>query len=207
MKRTTKHALATIFAGLFAIGLTFAVGTPAVAAQSEAALPADSTPDRIIYVNHAAPSLPENVSADPELSTEQVKVRLAQTDDLPLIPEDGETVRIIYTDAVADVSRAGQCTKSLTAFTPYLSGGNVWLNGGWTISTGCSSGDTVTIRLLSGILTVASKSTAASNNGWATTTGVTKACKNNNSADYRGVVSWSSGGPVTGPSATLNCRT
>lgn len=207
MKRTTKNALATIFAGLFAIGSTFAAGTTAVATQSAMDLPAETIPDRTIYVDHAAPPLSENVQVDPELSTQQVKVRVGEIKGLPLIPEDGETVRIVYTDAVSDVTRAAACTKSLTAYTPYLSGGNVWVNGGWSISTGCTSGDTATVWLVSGFSTLASNSFTATPTGWNSTGGVAKACKNTNSRNYYGMTSWGSGGSTKGNLVSLKCAT
>lgn len=205
VNRTTKNALATIIASLFALGSTFAGGTAASAAQSQVNLPADTTPDRTIYVDHAAPPLPENAQVDPEQSTNRVKIRVGEINDLPLIPQDGETVRIVYTDAVSDVNRAGSCTKSLTTYTPYLSGGNVWVNAGWTVSTGCEQRDQVTVQLASSLIVLASSSFSGSNDGYATTGGTSKACKNSNTTKYVGIGRWGSGGSVWSPFTDLNC--
>lgn len=113
--------------GAFALAFSVVVSGPAYAAQA-ATPPSDEEPDRVIHVDGPVPE-PDS-SAKVIQADSDVTVTVTEPEDLPVVPEPGETVRIVYTNAVteittdpiddsAEASAAAACTKSLTAYTPY----------------------------------------------------------------------------------------
>lgn len=199
MKSITKATLSVIATGL----LVLASASTASAADK---LPPDTEPDRTIYIDHAAPSIIDDDPADRSLSSGDTEVRISEGTNFPVIPESGETVRVVYTDAIAEVARAGSCTKSLTTYTPYKSGNAARVGASWMVSTGCSSSDKVTIGLYDGWLMLASQQYSGSNDGYTASASVGKTCASSTNTSFRGISAWQSGGSVNGPSATLACR-
>ncbi|GAA3210635.1 hypothetical protein GCM10017690_21260 [Microbacterium terregens] len=151
-----------------------------------------------------------------EWSTAGTEVRITEGNDFPVIPEPGETVQIVYTDAVTEVSTdstdpasrvALSCTKSLTVDTPYKTSYPQSRVSAWaTISSGCSRGDTITLGLYDGWYMISSNSWSAVNNGSTFGSGTSGPCNSTASTPYKGIAAWGTGGSVTGPTANLSCR-
>ena len=198
-------------------GLAFVLIASAFSTSAYAAPADDDAPDRIIYVDGEAPRPAETGVLVSQRVTPQGEVRVTKGTDFPVTPAPGETIQIIYKDAVTTVitedssaatavAVAEACTKSLTAYTPYKSGSVARFNGAASISSGCSSGTTLTVGLYDGWLMLSSNQTYVSNNGYTSSISTSKACASSTSTSYYGISRFSSGGSATGPQATLACR-
>lgn len=192
-------AIATVF--LVAVSATSAV------ASSEDNSEREIKPDRVIFIDRPAPRLPDAVPLNRSLSTATMEVRTSAMVEFPVQPEPGETVRVIYSDAVTDViaSAAGSCTESMTSYTPYKSGNQARVNGSFMRSTGCSASKGARVALYRSTLQ-AKRDSTVSNNGYTVSWGIGKDCYANDNASWSGKSIWISGGATSGPSATLPCR-
>ncbi|GAA4924557.1 hypothetical protein GCM10025777_38230 [Membranihabitans marinus] len=203
----------TYLGGAFcALALSFLVSGPAHAAEPAAPTP-DSEPNRIIYVDGPSPK-PDN-SARVIQSDSNATVTVTEPEDLPVVPEPGETVRIIYTDAVTEITtdpvvdsvgaRAGACTKSITANTPWKSSTQARASGSGTISRGCGYGSTLRVHLYGGGVHRGDTSFSVPNNGSTFSTGFGRTCSNSNSTSHYVLSTWSSGGSAMSGTRTLAC--
>lgn len=173
---------------------------PAQAADHSDQLPSDTSPDRVIYVDGRAPAF----HADGATKAAA---------EFAVIPKPGETVRVVYSDAVTDItthavtdkSTAAACTESVTVYTPYKpSSTTARVNTAFTISTGCASGKTG-YAILYAVTAAANRSSFISNTGYTTSFSTTYTCNNTRSRSWHGFGRLGAAGGTTGPSATLSC--
>lgn len=199
--------------GAFALASSVLAGGPAYAAEP-AAPTSDGEPDQILYVDGPAPE-PDS-SARVIQSDSSVTVTVTEPEDLPVVPEPGETVRIVYTDAVTEITtdpvvdsvgaRAAACTKSITAKTPYkTSYPQARAEGSGSISSGCGSGSTLRVYLYTGWEVKANGSSSVPANGSTVTITAGKNCGNSNSTPHFTMTTWSSGGSAQSNSKNLTC--
>ena len=186
---------------------------PASAGSGGEAPPSTAEPDRVIYVDGPIPEI--DPSAKVIQSDANAEVTLVEQADLPVVPAPGETVRIVYTNAITEITTeptstsiaaAASCTKSITAETPYkTSAGNAVGRGRGTISSGCSSGGTLRVYLYSGLVVKASAEIGVPNNGSTFSRSVASACANSDRTSHYTYAVWASGGSARSTSATLTC--
>lgn len=192
------------------------LGTAPASADELAAPTPDSEPNRIIYVDGPSPK-PDN-SARVIQSDSNATVTVTEPEDLPVVPEPGETVRIIYTDAVTEITtdpvvdsvgaRAAACTRSITANTPYkTSYPQARASGSGSISSGCSGGSTLRVNLYGGGLHRAGTSfNSVPANGSTFSIGTGRTCPNSNSTSHYTLSTWGAGGGSAQSSTrTLTC--
>lgn len=199
---------------IFALAFSVLVSGPAHAAEPAAPTP-DSEPNRIIYVDGPAPK-PDN-SARVIQSDSNATVTVTEPEDLPVVPEPGETVRIIYTDAVTEITTdpvvdsdgatAASCTRSITANTPWKSASQqARASGSGSISSGCRGGGSVLrVNLYGGGTHKGNKSFSVPANGSTFTTGFGVTCKNSKSTSHYTLSTWSSGGSAASSTVKLTC--
>ncbi|HKP07755.1 MAG TPA: hypothetical protein VJU58_10930 [Microbacterium sp.] len=212
MNKVAKCTAALVGTVLLVLCSTSAAN--AAASHSGDAPPPDNKPDRVLYLDHPAPNLADaRAFADGETGEASV----ATNGEFPVIPAPGETVRVVYTDAVTDVTTlessaealAASCTQSITVGTPYKASNRPRVQGSAMISTGCSSGLQFTIALWGGGYQRGSNSIFVPNSGntWSTSA-VGGECWDSGNISYFGIGSLSSigGGSAWGPSSTLPCR-
>lgn len=204
----SKAATAFSGAGFSLILLASLVGgsTSAVASTDDGTAVSADESDRTVYLNEPAPALSDLGQVTASYSEGNEDVWVTEGTNFPVTPRDGETVRVIYTDAVADVDRAGGCTQSLTTFTPTLSIGQVYVSSRWMVSTGCSSNAGVSVGLYSGLSKLAGATHTAENNGRTVSTRVYATCNKTTRTQFYGISAWTSGGKTQGPFKDLNCR-
>ncbi|KAA9105051.1 hypothetical protein [Microbacterium rhizomatis] len=139
-------------AAVVALVLSSAIGASASGSASSDAPPPEDTPDRIIYVDHPAP-LPVNKRVIS--SNERGEAYVADNTEFPIIPAEGETVQIVYTDAVTTVFtepstlpvQPAVCTVSMTVDAPTKAGNRPVVFGSAMVSRECSSGRGFTLGL------------------------------------------------------------
>lgn len=175
----------------------------------------DTKADRTIYIDELAP-VPsgDNLVSREVTSTTTMQVWVEDGSFLPVIPAPGESVNVVYIDAVslitteplASGAKAASCTKSLTAYAPTKVGNNARLTGSGTITSGCSSSGTATIGIYNGFVMANSISWSIANSGNRTNASFSTQCKSTASTPLYGIARWTSGGSTTGPTATLACR-
>jgi len=207
MKKVSKTVLATACALL--LGLSSA--SVASAADVNGRVPADTTPDRVIYVNHAAPQPQGKLVTDRDGS---VKPDVVGDNEFPVVPAPGETVRLVYTDAVTDVttresgeSARASCTESKTVGTPYKASNAPRVQGYASISSGCGGGATFKIVLYGALSSRGNTSAYVPNNGSSVTVYVAgPTCTYGWDAGYYGIGTFSGSGATQGPTATLPCN-
>lgn len=214
MRKLLKAVFSAAATALLVGSSMMAFGVTAHAANEFDGPPAESKTDRTIYINEPAPT-PDGgklVSRE-EDSTGQIEVWRVDDDFLPVTPIPGESVRVVYTDAVSLITTEpvlhgarAACTKSLTAHAPYKVSNTVRQTGSGTISTGCSSGDTATVGLYNGLTMYKSLSWSVANSGNLTHGSLQVTCSSTASTSLYGIARWSSGGSVWGPTVTLACR-
>lgn len=213
MQRYFKKLLCTIGASTLAIGV-FA-GAPAYAStESAPQSTGDGEPDQIIYINGP---LPENNRSQKIIQSDRnAEVTIVEQADLPVVPEPGETVRLVYTNAVTEITTepaaassvgiAAACTRSITASTPVrTSYPSARAYGQGSISSGCSSGSTLRVYLYTGWDVRANNSLFVTNNGSTWGTSTTATCGNSNSTSHYTLSTWSSGGSARSQSVSLFC--
>lgn len=169
------------------------------------------TPDRIVYVNHPAPRL---VGVRVVSVGDGYEASVAKNIDFPLIPEAGETIRIVYTDAVTDVTTeaptgatlAASCTRSITVNTPYKASGRPRVSGSGMISSGCTSGATFSLHLYDPVYQRADGSVSVPNNGSTYILGIVgPTCWGTTSTQYHALGQFGGSGGTWGPIASLTC--
>lgn len=191
---------------------------PAIASADDSVASADSSPeetipDRTIYIDGPAPRISADAQIDSKSSTANTEVRTSDETYFEVIPRPGETVRVVYSDAVTDITteptsessnaaKAAACTESVTAYQAYKSGNNAIENGMFQISTGCSAGKSGTVYLYQLIL-ASSRKSYINNTGYATSFSTTYQCANNNTKNWFGKAGF--GGVTSGPKASLAC--
>lgn len=213
--RSTRWKIGVPVAALL-VGLTggFAAA-PAAAAPGDADPGSDDAPDRIVYVDHPAPQPPN------DRVTQVGDAYMVEDSEFPLVPKPGETVRVVYTDAVTDVTTedslrsegsvggvasAASCTRSITTYTPYLGPHGLRVTAEGRISSGCTSGSTLNIYIQSSILTHGSGSVYVPNTG--TTWGKTiqgDSCWGSASNNYRGFAQFGGLGGTASAYVSLPC--
>jgi len=178
----------------------------------------DTTPDRIINVDQPAPKPQHMVfleGGDHRAASQEYDVYLAQDDEFPLIPEPGETVRILYTDAVTDIateastarSAAAACTTSITVGTPYEVSERPRGSGSAMRSSGCSgSTSTFFLSVYDSTYERANGSISVPNNGssWGVNV-VGNTCWGSTSTTYWGHGRLGALGGTRGPTTKLTC--
>lgn len=212
MKKASQKSLGLIAASLFAFGLF--TSTPAYA-SSEPVPPVEGEPDRIIYVDATVPRLGN--SARVIQSDSNAEVTIVERSALPVVPAPGETVRIVYTNGVTEITTdpvaefpvgraAAPFTKSITAEVPTRTSypqARAWGQG--SITSGCSGGSTLRVHLYTGLEVKASNSATVLNNGSTWRITASKTCGNSNSTAHYTLASWSSGGSSKSQSKSLAC--
>ncbi len=207
MSKISKTVLATLCALLMSVS----TATSASAADRTEAAPPDTKPDRIILVGHAAPQVQGKLVTAGDGS---VKPDVVGDDDFPVVPAPGETVRLIYTDAVTDVTTRdsssvarASCTESKTVKTPYKASNAPRVEGYASISSGCGGGATFKIVLYGALGTRGNTSAYVPNNGSSVNVYVAGAtCTYGWDAGYYGIGTFSGSGATQGPTATLPCN-
>lgn len=209
-KLLTLTAAAAILCGTLLAGI-------AEADESEAnALPVATEPDRTIYVNGPAPRVSDDVPVDQSRSTARTEVRVTEGTVFATIPAPGETVRIVYTDAVTDITTqpdvdasarasgltAAACTESVTAYKAYKDGNKARENGMFQISTGCKSGKAGKVYLYQVVL-ASTNSALVANTGYATSFSTSYTCASTRTKNWSGKAGFS--GITSGPTASLAC--
>lgn len=185
-----RNATSIVTSAMIAVGVL--IGAPAQAADIPDTPPAATSPDRVIYVDGPAPAF----------QNDGAKTASAE---FAVVPASGETIRVVYTDAVADISAAGACTESTTVYTPYKpSSTTARVNVAFSISTGCSSGKTG-YAILYAVTAAANNSSFISNSGYTTSFSTTYTCNNTRSRIWKGFGRLGSAGGTFGPTATLSC--
>lgn len=198
--------------GAVIVVLSSLSGAAAYAAEEDGSRPVDNVPDRIIYLNEPAPQPAQDQRIISEESGISHEMRVVRGDQFPVMPRPGETVRIVYTDAVTDISTdavtdispRASCTKSMTTNEP-TSANFVVVRATGVVSSGCGGGSGAKIALYS--LSLLSSNTFNVPLGGTASSGTSKACQSGTNTSYYGIASWSNGGAVWGPSKTLPCRT
>jgi hypothetical protein len=188
--------------------LLVTMGTGAAYATSgESVPPPDNQPDRTVYVNGPAPTPPEDSRILSNTEDDTTSSMVVEGDDFPVTPAPGETVRVIYTNAVTDVTRAGSCTESITVDTPYKLQNRVFLTGWAMVSSGCGGGASFTLALYQAANFYTSTSVSVPNDGANHGAGIsTKICTYGFNTGFFGIGSWGSGGSTWGPTTTLPCQ-
>lgn len=191
-----------VLAATIAITSGLLLASPAQAATPPA--PPDDAPDRTVYIDSPAPQV--SIAGAKETTTANGSIALRTTEGavFPVTPEPGETVRVVYTNAVADISRAGSCTESVTTYTPYKSGNSARVNAAFTVSTGCSGARRGYV-LLYAVTLAAQNDAPVSNNGYTTSFSASYTCANTRSRSWYGIARLGATGGTYGPSATLAC--
>lgn len=173
--------------------------------------PDDNYPDRVIYVEQLAPH-----PVDMLISSDGDKGRafVADQDEFPVLPEPGQTVRIIYLDAVTDVTtesdpdsaKVASCTQSITVYTPYKSSNRPVVYGSAMISSGCGGARGFTLRLYGSNRERAANSVTVPNSGsWWGINALGDVCTYGFNSGYYGIGSWNNGGNTWSATATLPC--
>lgn len=137
---------AAISALLMSVLLAFAGLVPASAEPGFEA-PPDNAPDRVVHVAAPAPAVAADARVISSTKTGASEVTVLEGDEFPVTPAPGETVRVIYTNAVTDVTALAGCTRSVTVNTPYILSGRLYSTAFLTISTGCASGKLFSLYL------------------------------------------------------------
>lgn len=213
MKKTTGLTAAIFATAVIVLGT--ATGASAVVPSTDSSSPPPpppTEPDRVIYVDHPAPK-PENQRIIS--NGERTQATVADASEFPVIPEPGETVRIVYTDAAtnittlapADAAAKAACTQSITVDTPYKSNNRARVSGSAIVTSGCGgSSTTFTLRLYGANILRGDGSINVLHNGSSWGLGVlTGACDNTGNTGYYGIGNLGSSGSNWGPSATLAC--
>lgn len=209
MARSGTKAAAALAAAFL---LTIGSATSAMAAQAAEEPPPSEAPDRIIYIDHPAPR-PDEGKLIP-LGGDVYEAFVATEAEFPLIPAPGETVRIIYTDAVTEVAteprvegaRAASCTRAITVNTPTLSSNRPRVYGAGMITSGCTSGSTYRLFLYNGLFVPADGSVYVPNNGSSFGISIVGGtCWSNSIGGFRGFGRFGGSGGSWGPSTNLAC--
>jgi len=206
-----KTAAASVF-GVMTILLSMMISSAAQATDAGTEPPADQ-PDRIIYVDGPAPRPPADAHVTYQSSTAGTDVTVTESTDFPVVPNPGETIRIVYTDAVTELSTLtdqaarGSCTVSLTVDSPLKTGNRAYVAARGSVSSGCGSARTINLGLYEGGVQRASNSWGVLNNG-STFGSSARAgeCTYGFDTPFRGIASWSFGGAVYGPIGNVSCR-
>jgi hypothetical protein len=126
----------------------FILGGASAHAASE---PPAEQPDRITRLDQPAPGSLDDGVLTYEKSTAGAEVRVFEGSDFPVVPELGESVRLVYTNAVTELSTSVEgidavpCTVSLTTFAPYKSSNAARVSARGMVSAGCPSRRTITV--------------------------------------------------------------
>lgn len=205
-----KKASITAIVGIFLLALGTSTSASASSSEERNAPPQDNQPDRVIYVDHPAPQAKQETS-----SGEKGEVYVADLGEFPVIPEEGEAVRIIYTDAVTDISTtvpvdataAASCTHSVTVNTPYKTSNRARVSGSAMRSSGCSGNLGFTLRLYGANFERANGHTTVLPNGGNFGLGIVAGpCASTSQMGFYGIGTLAGGGGSTwGPSANLSC--
>lgn len=145
-----------------------------------------TVPDRIVYVDGPAPELPAGSGEDHGAPSGGIGAQIAESIEVPIEPAPGETIRVIYDDAISDVTASGGCTESVTVYPPYKSSGKAIVSIHFFVSTGCSSGKTG-YGFLYAVTSAANKSTYVSNIGTTTVISVSYTCNNTRTRSWYGL--------------------
>lgn len=215
MKSPLKEVVSASAAALLLASSLVAFSSAAQATDEPSGPPAENKVDRTIRIDEPAPVPARgNLVSRDVSSAGTVEMWEEDGDFLPATPAPGESVQVVYTDAVSLITTepvasegvAAACTKSLTAYAPRKVGNFATLTGSGTISTGCSSGDTATVGLYNGWVMHNSVSWSVANSGNRTNAMFGTTCASSASTPLYGIARWTSGGSVWGPTATLACR-
>jgi len=209
-KRSKKAATAIV--GIATIALSSMISSAAFATDAATDPPAGQ-PDQIIYIDGPAPQPPADAHVTYQQSTAGAEVTVTEGVEFPVVPKLGETVRIVYTDAVtelstfADETNRGSCTVSLTVDSPSKTSNRAYVAARGSVSSACGSARTINLGLYEGGMQRADNSWGVLNNG--STFGSSAragTCTYGFDTPFRGIAAWSFGGAVYGPIGNIACR-
>lgn len=200
MRRGTAAASVLLMSAL----LTF-TGVGAAGAIGEGSIPPDNQPDRVVYVDAPAPLPASDAHVVSSTTDGTSSLTVVEGDDFPVKPAAGETVRVVYTNAVADVTALAGCTHSVTVNTPYTLSGKLYVTGFAMVSTGCASSQYFSLYLYKNLSLTNQTSTTVPNDGASHGLGLVRTCTSTSSNGYVAIGTLASGGSTWGPGATLAC--
>ena len=211
MNISRRKLIAVVGVGLFLASSGVATTAYAAAPDDEVAIdpyqPPFGEPSEVIYIDGPAPK-PDEDSLISRSTTSAGDVFVYETEDFPANPAPGETIRIVYTDSVTEVSAAaaGTCTKSISADSPYKSGNRPRANGRGSISAGCGNeGMTLAINNGWDMYATNSWTVYAGGSVWQGSA-VGDTCYYGYNTSFYSIAAWSGGGDVWSPTVTLPCR-
>ena len=182
----------------------------------------ETGPDRVIYLDEPAPDYSEQQHMEDVAGTETV-TQVTSGADFPVEPEPGTTVRIVYTNAVTDVTTepvlhegnpndgssatpAAACTHSRTAYEPFKPDVyQAYQVGRFSVSSGCDPydfGTGYTIRQYTNGWGVSSQSGSLSAGSTITRT-TSSRCETTASSEWFGIATMK--GTTNGPTVRLTC--
>lgn len=189
---------------------TFRAGSPPAVSPAD-----ETTVDEVIYVDGPVPRTSDEGDVIYEKSDSQGDVVVTRTDDFPVVPEPGESVKLIYTDGVtvittepqSEARAAADCTKSATAAKPTKSNNRIRGYGAGSISSGCSSGDLLRVTVYGAFSVQYGTNTvqAYNNNTTVSATTLSGTCVYGFDANYGTSTGWNGGGGASSGSTSLPC--
>jgi hypothetical protein len=205
----TKNSTAAVF-GAVVLALASVTGASASESPRGDVLPPESQPDRIINIDQPVPQPGDRRLVS---SSEKGEVFVSEEGEFPVIPKPGETVRIVYTDAVTEVTTEPptkadleSCTHSLTVEEPRLGGNRVSVSAAGVVSAGCKGPRGFFVRLYGGGWERGSNNVVVPNNGskWIIQAS-SGSCGNTSEMGWLGIASWPDGGAIYSPAVNLRC--